>query len=369
MKKIVLVIALAFSTPAMSQSAPVKSPEVEPDGHVTFRFRAPNAQQVMLAVEGQRHQIPMRKDEQGVWSLRVGPLPPDIYGYSIVSDGVSLIDPSNELMKPNLLTTESAVHIPGASLSWEINDVPHGEVHHHFYHSKINGLDSDYYVYTPPAYDPNANTQYPVLYLLHGFSDGADGWSAVGRANFILDNLIAQGKAKPMMVVMPLGYGDFEVVRRGWGSWDDKKLALRNLSNFTDMLLTEIIPQVERSYRVKKDRDSRAVTGLSMGGAESLHTGLNHLDEFAWIGGFSSGGLDLQDFSTAFPGVDPTTNSKLKLFWIACGKDDELIKINRDFKSWLKGKGVQFTDVETPGAHTWMVWRRNLTAFAQLLFH
>ena len=369
MRKIVIAIAVAFSIRALAEGpAPVKSPEVRPDGHVTFRFRAPNAQKVTVSIEGQRDPVPMRKDDQGVWSVTVGPMPPDIYGYSIVSDGVPMIDPSNQMMKPNLLSTESAVHIPGASLSWEINDVPHGEVHHHFYHSKINGLDSDFYVYTPPAYDPNANTQYPVLYLLHGFSDAANGWSEVGRANFILDNLIAQAKAKPMIVVMPLGYGDFEVIRRGWGSWDDKQLALRNLSNFTDILLTEIIPRVEQSYRVKKDRESRAIAGLSMGGSESLRTGLNHLDQFAWVGAFSSGGFDLQDFNTQFPGVDSTIDSKLKLFWIACGTDDELIKINRDFKTWLKGKGVQFTDIETPGGHTWMVWRRNLTEFASLLF-
>jgi len=348
--------------------ARVQSPEVQPDGHVTFRFRAPNAQRVAVSIEGQRNPVPMQKDDQGVWSVTVGPLSPDIYGYSVVSDGVDLIDPSNQRMKPNLLSTDSAVHIPDPSLLWEINEVPHGEIHHHFYHSKINGLDSDFYVYTPPGYDPNANVQYPVFYLLHGFSDAANGWSEVGRANFILDNLIAQAKAKPMIVVMPLGYGDFEVIRRGWGSWDDKQLAVRNLSKFTDLLLTEIMPQVEQSYLVKKDRESRAIAGLSMGGAESLRTGLNHLGQFAWIGAFSSGGFDLQDFSTQFPGVDSTINRKLKVLWIACGTDDGLIKINRDFKNWLKGKGVQFTDVETPGAHTWMVWRRNLTAFAPLLF-
>jgi enterochelin esterase-like enzyme len=369
MRKIVVALVLALSMPVLAQPpAPVKSPEVHPDGHVTFRFRAPNAQKVAVSIEGQHDPAPMQKDDQGVWSVTVGPMPPDIYGYSIVSDGVRLIDPSNQMMKPNLLSTDSAVHVPDASPSWEINDVPHGEVHHHFYHSKINGLDSDFYVYTPPAYGSNANTDYPVFYLLHGFSDAANGWSEVGRANYILDNLIAQGKATPMIVVMPLGYGDFEVIRRGWGSWDDKELALRNLSKFTDILLTEIIPQVEQSYRVKKDRESRAIAGLSMGGAESLRTGLNHMDQFAWIGAFSSGGFDLQDFNAQFPGVDSTINGKLKLFWIACGTDDGLIKVNRDFKNWLKGKGVQFTDVETPGAHTWMVWRRNLTAFAPLLF-
>ena len=369
MRKIAFAIALAYSMTLSAQPpASVKSPEVQPDGRVVFRFRAPNAQKVEVSIEGQRDHVPMQKDGQGVWSVTAGPLPPDIYGYSIVSDGVDLIDPSNQMMKPNLLGTDSAVHVPDPSLSWEINDVPHGEIHHHFYHSKVNGLDSDFYVYTPPAYDPSANVQYPVFYLLHGFSDAANGWSEVGRANYILDNLIAQGKAKPMIVVMPLGDGDFEVIRRGWNSWDDKDLALRNLSKFTDVLLTEVMPQVEKAYRTKNDRESRAIAGLSMGGAESLRTGLNHLDQFAWIGAFSSGGIDREEFGTQFPGVDAATNSKLKTLWIACGTDDELIKINRKFKGWLKDKNIQFTDVETPGAHTWMVWRRNLTAFAPLLF-
>jgi enterochelin esterase-like enzyme len=184
----------------------------------------------------------------------------------------------------------------------------------------------------------------------------------------ILDNLIAQGKAKPMIVVMPLGYGDYDVIRRGWGSWSDKDLAWRNLSRFTDILLSEVMPQVEESYRIKKDRESRAIAGLSMGGAESLLTGLNHLDNFAWIGAFSSGGIDLQEFGAEFPGVNASANQKIKLLWIACGTDDGLIKINRVFKSWLKDKGVEFTDIETPGVHDWMVWRRNLAAFAPLLF-
>jgi enterochelin esterase family protein len=271
-------------------------------------------------------------------------------------------------MKPNLLEQESEVHVPGpSSLAWEMNNVPHGEIHHHLFHSKIADDDRDFYVYTPPNYDPLAKTEYPVLYLLHGYSDDASGWTAVGRANVILDNLIAQGKAKPMIIVMPLGYGDMEVIRLG--SFNRSKDAMRrNLSRFTDILLGEVVPQVEASYRVKKDRESRAIAGLSMGGAESLLTGLNHLDQFAWVGAFSSGGLDLRDFSTEFPSLDASANKKLKRLWIACGTEDELIKINRQFKSWLKDKGVQFTDVETPGMHTWMVWRRNLAALTPLLF-
>jgi enterochelin esterase-like enzyme len=370
MKNIVLFASLfsILSVSVLAQLPPLKSPEVQADGRVTFRFRAPNAQKVEVSIEGQTQPLAMQKDDQGVWSLTTGPLQPDIYGYSIVADGVELIDPANQLMKPNLLNTESAVHIPGSDLPWEFKNVPHGEVHHHFYQSKIAGENRDFYVFTPPNYQPNGSQSYPVLYLLHGFSDAANGWSEVGRANLILDNLIAEGKAKPMVVVMPLGYGDYEVIRRGWGSWDDKELAWRNLSNFTTMLLTEIIPQVEESYKVSKDRESRAVAGLSMGGAESLLTGLNHLDQFAWIGAFSSGGIDNRDFSAEFPGLDASAGKKLKLLWIACGTEDHLIKINRQFKSWLKDKGVKHEDIETPGMHTWMVWRRNLTTLAPLLF-
>lgn len=366
---LVSAIAFSFSVSMVGQEQPrIVSPEVQSDGRVTFRFLAPSAAKVVVSIEGQRDPVPMQKDDHGIWSATAGPLAPDIYGYSLVADGVALIDPSNPLMKPNLLGTDSAVHVPDPSLPWEIGDVPHGEVHHHFFRSKVAGDDRDFYVYTPPNYNPRAKAQYPVLYLLHGFSDGADGWSAVGRANVILDNLIAQGKAKPMIVVMPLGYGDMEVIRRGWGSGDDKALTLRNLTKFTDVLLSEVLPQVEAEYQAKKNRESRAIAGLSMGGAESLRTGLNHLEQFAWIGAFSSGGLELQDFGAGFPGLDAAANKKLKLLWIACGTEDELITPNRKFKSWLKDKGVQFTDVETPGAHTWMVWRRNLTTLAQLLF-
>jgi enterochelin esterase-like enzyme len=370
MGKIVLssCAMVVFAASAVGQF-PLRSPEVQSDGSVVFRFRAPNAQKVEVGIEGQTAHIPMQKDDQGVWSVTTAAMQPDIYGYSFFADGVPLIDPSNPLLKPNLLNMQSAVHVPGpSSLPWELNRVPHGEIHHHFYHSKIADLDSDFYVYTPPDYRSDEKQYYPVLYLLHGFSDDASGWTAVGCANVIFDNLIAQGKMKPMIVVMPLGYGDYEMVRRGWDSWGDKELAHRNLSNFTNVLLTEIIPQVESSYRTRKDRESRAIAGLSMGGIESLLTGLNHLDQFAWIGAFSSGGIDLQDFAAEFPGVHASTNKKLKLLWIACGTEDGLIKINRQFKLWLKDKGVEFTDIETPGMHTWMVWRRNLAAFAPLLF-
>jgi enterochelin esterase-like enzyme len=342
----------------------IVSPDVHPNGRVTFRFRSPNAANVELDLEGAARRTPMQKDAQGIWSVTIGPLQPDFYGYSFVQDGVTLVDPSNSVTKPNLLTQESEVHVSGAGLPWETSDIPHGAVHHQFYHSKIANDDRDMYVYTPPGYDSTAKPEYPVLYLLHGFSDDASGWTAVGRANMVLDNLIAQGKVKPMLIVMPLGYGDISVVGSPGDPWQSKQ----NLVRFTDILLEEIIPQVESQYRVKKDRESRAIAGLSMGGAESLLTGLNHLDQFAWIGAFSSGDMHLDNFDAGFPKLEASANKQLKLLWIACGVDDRLITVNREFKAWLKDKGVQFTDIETPGMHTWMVWRRNLATLAPLLF-
>src|SRR5947209_8365438 len=302
----IMCTMVSLSVSVMAQRPPaIVSPEVQSDGHVTFRFADPNALKVELELEGEKTPTPMQKDDHGIWGVTVGPLQPDIYGYRFLADGVGLIDPSNPLMKPNLLGTESAVHVPGpASLPWEINQVPHGQIHHHFYESKIASDHRDFYVYTPPDYFADTKTDYPVLYLLHGFSDDASGWTAVGLANVIFDNLIAQGKAKPMIVVMPLGYGEYDVIRRGWGSWSDKELSHRNLSKFTDVLLQEVMPQAESMYRIKKDRESHAIAGLSMGGAESLLTGLNHLDQFSWIGAFSSGGIDLHDFSTEFPSAN-----------------------------------------------------------------
>src|SRR6266496_3108526 len=364
----VLLLAIISGAGLAQAPPPIVSPEVHSNNTVTFRLRMPNATAVTVTLEGGKPAA-MTKDDQGVWSYTTSALEPDFYGYLFSVDGTSVLDPPNHFLKPNLLFQSNVVHVPGpSSLPWEMNDVPHGEVHHHFYHSKVVGDDRDFYVYTPPGYDAAAKKKYPVLYLLHGFSDSADGWTAVGRANIILDNLIAQGKAKPMLVVMPLGYGAPEILKLGFGAFSHTEIRNANFSRFTEVLRTEVIPQVEAGYRVDKDRNARAIAGLSMGGAESLLSGLNHLDQFAWVGGFSSGGLEASDFEPKFPNLDAKANKQLHQLWIACGTDDSLITINRKFREWLKAKGINHTDIETPGAHTWMVWRRNLTEFTGLLF-
>jgi enterochelin esterase family protein len=308
----------------------------------------------------------MQKDDIGVWSLTTKPLAPDYYGYSFQDTGIPVIDPSNSLLLPNLLQNETMVHVPGPpSLPWEISDIPHGVVHHYFFKSAAVGDDRDYYVYTPPGYDSHTATKYPVLYLLHGFGQESSSWLEVAFANRILDHLIDEGNAKPMIVVMPTGYGGAEILKPN-AFWNDA-LRARNFERFKQSLFNEVMPRVAHDFNVLTDRDSTALAGLSMGAAQSSIIGLNNLDRFGWIGMFSSGGLR-ENFSQEFPGLNSSANAKLHLLWVACGTDDGLLSINQKFNQWLTTEDINHKYVETPGNHTWMVWRRNLAAFAPLLF-
>ncbi|MBZ5623899.1 MAG: hypothetical protein LAQ69_35125 [Acidobacteriia bacterium] len=243
---------------------------------MTFRLRAPNAKEVFVTGIGQR--LPMQKNEQGIWTATTGPMKPDIYAYSFSVDGATFTDPGNPQFKTAYGSAgQSLLHVPGPG-SWEPGTgVPRGAVTRHFYHSGVVGDDRDFWVYTPAHYDPRRKEPYPVLYLLHGLGDESGSWIGVGAANVILDNLIAQGKAKPMIMVNPLGYGT-----AGGGMGGPNMLEY-----FARALVEEVMPQVEKIYNVSKDRNQRAIAGLSMGGAEATFTGLNHLDKFAWIGSFS----------------------------------------------------------------------------------
>jgi enterochelin esterase family protein len=349
---------------------PVRSPEVQKDGRITFRFRAPNAKNVAVARDGAPPEA-MQKDDQGVWSLTTDPLPPDVYPYTFNVDGTSLADPGNPLVKPIVMGgNQSLAHVPGpADLSWEVNDVPHGTLRRHSYKSAVAGEARDFFVYTPPDYDPAGKEEYPVLYLLHGITDDASAWTTAGRAHVILDNLIARGKAKPMLVVNPLGYAFPNVAEDLFKLFRDPTLQRESMARFSATVLDEIVPQVETSYRVAKGRDSRAIAGLSMGGAQSLHIGLNHPDRFGWVGSFSGAFVMYgDDYACSFSSLDGEVASRFHLIWLACGTEDFLIGPHRKFEGWLKSRGVRFTSKETPGAHTWMVWRRYLTELAPLLF-
>lgn len=385
MKRVCFALVALVGATLWAQAPPPApaqtSPEVQPNGAVTFRLRAPNAKQVMLNLSGSERR-PMQKDEKGFWTVSTPPIEPDVYPYSFVVDGQAFADPSNPVAKTSLRSgAQSLLHIPGP-VAWEPREVPHGIVHHHEFKSAAIGANSDYYVYTPPNWDPAGRQRYPVLVLLHGMGDDASAWTTAGLSPVILDNLIADGKAKPMIVVTPFGYGLPAAQLVGGAP------AMRSENsrvNFTRSVIEEILPQVSKTYRAAETRDQRAVAGLSMGGAESLFMGLNHPEVFAWVAGMSSAlpeftvgtypgpngeptPVTSDTFAKTFPKLDQKLNSQLRLLWIACGTDDALIKVNRDLKDWLTTKGLHFTSVETPGAHTWMVWHRNLAELAPLLF-
>jgi enterochelin esterase-like enzyme len=362
----------------------VKSPEVQPDGRVTFRLYAPNAQSVAVSM-GFNNRLPMVKDDRGVWSVTSGVLQPNIYTYAFDVDSAMVPDPSNPDRKTNITGSyQSMVMVPGPGESWVSRDVPRGSVTHRFFYSKVIGAWRDFYVYTPPNFDPSGKTKYPVLYLLHGLGDDASAWSTVGRANTILDNLIAEGKAKPMIVVMPLGYGIPDPINH---FADIVPNPDQNLGNFSASLLTEIIPIVQKDYPTIQNRAGRAIAGLSMGGAETFYIAMNHLNEFDYVvgmssafvmypGGSAAGGGGRRGPATVAPGTfsktfshfQPRKAARLKLLYVACGRSDGLLGVNQQFEQWLKSEGVAFKAVETPGAHEWPVWRLNLTEFAPLLF-
>jgi len=361
---------VTLCSPLAAQQPLLKSHEVNPDRSVTFRYYAPTAKTVTIELDYNHAKIPFAKGADGVWTLTTGPLAPELHFYAFQVDSTHGLDPLNSGVDPNVIYLTNEVSVPGATPQpWDVTDVPHGVVHHHVYRTGViaglpNG-DEDYYVYTPPGYDPAGTKRYPVLYLLHGWSSNAEAWPHDGQANLILDNLFAQGRTLPMIVVMPLGYGDFTFVTGGFNQVVTKGKLVANSERFGEALLTEIIPQVEASYRVSARREDRAIAGLSMGGDQSLTIGLNHPEAFGWVGGFSAAVIyDASDEVMAH--IDPANPPKL--LWIGCGTSDDLIGANRKFVAWLSAKGFKPTAVETPGIHNWPVWRSNLVAFAPLLF-
>ncbi len=375
-----LLLIFALAAPLLAQSptsrptnpvplvpAPTPTPAVHPDRSVTFTLSMPHAEDVEVQVEGFSKPFPMtRPTPTADWTYTLQPLPPELYSYSFLVDGTNVVDPHNVVSKPSAFRIQSVFTIPGHEL-WEVRDVPHGVVHHHEYTSTIVKRTSPYYVYTPPGYDPAV--KYPVLYLLHGYSDESWAWTDMAKANIILDNLIAEGRARPMVVVMPLGYGDMEMIRRGWIAWQDPALVARNFQLFGEALYREIMPRVAAEYSLSPNRDDHALAGLSMGGAETLLIGLNHAQDFAWIGAFSAGGIGSANFPAIFPTLQASTfNPGNRLLWISCGTEDGLLAPNRKLIAWLNGQGIHPHAVETPGMHTWMVWRDNLAHFAPLLF-
>ncbi|HWB87452.1 MAG TPA: alpha/beta hydrolase-fold protein [Bryobacteraceae bacterium] len=375
--------------------ATVRSPEVAPDRTVTFRLRAPAATEVTLTGEFMKGSKPLQKDADGVWSVTVGPLAPEIYNYNFTIDGVRSIDPGNPNVKTGSTasTIASILEVPGAGPAfYDAHRVPHGEIRTHWYESKSLKMTRRLTVYTPPGYDRNRSTRYPVLYLLHGANADERAWTTLGRVNLILDNLLADSKIKPFVVVMPFGYGtppgtprairpsplQYTVIDGGGRDQSvENRRASRPSTGFTDVvtefssdLLGDVIPFIDANYRVYSDRDHRAIAGLSMGGLESLEIGLNHLELFSYVAGFSAA-VRPPEFQKAFASLtaDPqSSNRKLHLLWIGCGTDDSLFPSSQAFTKFLEEAKVKYKFYSVPGAHTWIVWRQFLKEVAPQLF-
>jgi enterochelin esterase family protein len=347
------------------------SPDVQADAKVTFRLAAPKAEKVMLS-SGEMQPVLkatstlLAKGDSGVWSVTVGPLPPGIYDYTFNVDGVSITDPSSPNVFGNRQGSRGFVEIPGPKgkpRHDEWRDVPHGTVTIHWYDSKASGTRRRLHVYTPPGYGKDPERKYPVLYLLHGSGDNDSHWMNIGRANVITDNLIADGKALPVVIVMPDGH----VIERPVGPVDEKtRMEIRRA--FEKDLLESVVPLIESSYRVRTDAASRAIAGLSMGSAQSLVVGLGHADKFAWIGAFS-GSISREDPVLSGLKADPAkANERLKLLWLAIGKEDGGLKNKQALSAGLKDIGIKHEYHETDGAHRWSVWRLYLADFLPRLF-
>ncbi len=343
----------------------IVSPELNQDGSVTFRYDGPKAKQVEISAEFLEVPQPLEKTDTAIWSITLRPEKPDIYPYFFMVDGIRIADPANPDLFPNEKFKRSLVEIPGDTpLIHELQEVPHGKLSYRSYPSEDLGV-RPLIVYTPPGYEENAELRYPVLYLLHGTTDTEETWTKVGKAHWILDNLIAQGKAKPMIVVMPYGRA-YPVISRESGSlrnWE-------NLQVFTPDFLENIMPFVENNYRVLKDPENRAITGFSGGGGTSLFIGLSHPELFAWVGGFAPGMREEEfDRNNAVAFQNPAqTNQQLKLFWIGCGEEDGLYPVVRKYLDVLEEKDIQHETFLTSGGHTWMNCRLFLTEFSQKLF-
>ena len=363
------VTLIAASVTALAQQP--STHQVNPDDSITFRYDDRSATTVSVRMDAFAEPLPLTRGEDGLWAVTTPVLEPEIYSYVFVVDGKTKLDPTNADTRANYVSLSNNVTVPGnPPAPWELAAIPHGRVDHHIYttHAVKNLPEnqSAYVVYTPPGYDAKRKGGYPVLYLLHGWSDYETGWTGVGHADFILDSLIDSGKAVPMIVVMPLGYGNLDFVTHPDGVWDDDAKVDENVALFSQALETEVIPAVEHEYNIAHDRKNHAIAGLSMGGLESLTVGLNHTGQFAYVIGLSSA-LEGRHFEEHIPGLD-AKKANLSLLWVACGTRDKLITPNREFVSWAKEKGVEVTTVETTGAHSWLTWRDNLIHFAPLLF-
>lgn len=388
------------------QPQAIKSPELLSDGSVTFRLLAPDAAKVTLNGDyWVGNNIAMARDAQGIWVVTIKPLDNGFYDYYFRVNGVRTLDPLNVFTSRDGSRYASSLRVPGpVSNDYQVNEIPHGTLSQIWYPSPtLNMAHRRMYVYTPAGYE-NSSERYPVFYLLHGGAGDEDAWTNMGRAPQIFDNLIAQGKAKPMIVVMTNGNAsqaasqDIVTPPLTPESQQGASSGIRrNILKFPESLVKDIIPFVDKTFRTRSDRENRAIAGLSMGGAQTFYAGFNNLDKFAWIGEFSGGfpllpdvavkitppdnasslrgpdisnTIDREKFLALHPKMDASVNSQLRLLYLAIGTVDGLITTHDELKKILNSKGVKYILLETPGyGHEWGFWRLSLRDFVPRLFN
>lgn len=372
--------ASAFAQPAQQrQPTPndtLKSPEVLADGRVVFRIYAPKADEVTVGgdwiPQGLGTGGKLTKDDSGVWSITVGPLPADFYSYSLTVDGVRTLDPKNAFIKQGVTSVDNMFYLPGADAAYQDSKaVPHGEIRKVWYKSSTMNEERRLHIYFPPGYDASKG-KYPVFYLLHGGGDEDSGWSTIGRSGFILDNLIAAGKAKPMLVVMPNGSLPRPPVVPGAPPDPAANAAFQD--RFVSELLKDVVPFVEKTYRALPGSVNRAIAGLSMGGGQTMRVVGGNPDQFAYVGVWSAGvnpqtTADFEKRNATFLESSDKVNKSIKLFSISCGEKDTLAFTgSKNLDEILKKRSIKHEMSISPGGHTWINWRHYLNDYAQKLF-
>ncbi|MDF2158581.1 esterase [Algoriphagus sp. CAU 1675] len=398
MKKQLLIILLAcfaFAAKSQAQEAifraqQIISPEIHDDSSVTFRLFAPNATSVQVTgdflptmkIDTPRGQMDgpgkadLNKDENGVWTYKSEVLKPELYNYSFIIDGFTTTDPSNPFLIRDVASSTNIFIVGGGHADlFKVNDIPHGTVARRWYDSPGLGMDRRITIYTPPGYE-NSQESYPVLYLLHGAGGDEEAWINLGRTSQILDNLIAQGKAKPMIVVMPNG----NVIQDGapgegsMGFYKPQFMVAKTMDGTYESAFGDIIKFVESNYRVKAEKANRAIAGLSMGGFHTMHISRYYPNTFDYIGLYSAALMPREDATgKVYSNIDETLKTQMengyKLYWIAIGKTDFLYQANQDFRTKLDSMGMPYEYVESEGGHIWRNWRVYLSQFVPLLFN
>ena len=403
MKKILFFVALCLTgmtahaqqNLSWGQGPQVASPDVHADNTVTFNLIAPEAQKVQITgdflpskkvvfngatFDAPADPVDLVKNDKGVWSFTTEALKPELYTYNMIVDGVKIIDPLNVYNIRDINNLFSVLLIGGDARTdlYKVNKVAHGTVSKVWYESPTAGLTRRLTVYTPAGYETSGK-EYPVLYLLHGIGGDENAWSELGRAAQILDNLIAQGKAEPMLVVMTNGNISQEACpgETSEGFRVPTMMLPKTMEGSFETAFPDVVKFVEKTYRVKKDKAHRAIAGLSMGGFHSLFISINNPDTFDYVGLFSAAVDQQQNTANGgFPNIYADRNQKIdnlfskhpKLFWIGIGKTDFLFKNNNDLRAYLDSKQHKYTYLETEGGHIWRNWRIYLSEFTPILF-